>query len=177
MGKNKRVSKCLLLTIYYKIMKTILILSLSLFCHFVHAEEQVSAKAKELMALMKVTENVEKSFAQVGKFSDSMIDAQNLTAEEKEKAKELTKSSTDATFKEMLKMDWEGMFAEIYAEVFTDEELQGLIDFYKTPAGQKFIDKQQDLAGATMVRMQQEMSKVMPKIQEAIKKSIQEAKE
>lgn len=125
---------------------------------------------------MEITENVEKSFAQVVKFSDQMIDSQNLSDEEKKEAKKLTKSSTEKTFKEMLKMDWEGMFAEIYSEVFTDEELQGLIDFYKTPIGQKFLKKQQPLQIATMNRMQQEMAKVMPKIQESIQRSIEEAK-
>ena len=156
--------------------KILILLSLAIFSNIAFANEESTEKAKELITLMKIKENVEKSFAQISKFSDSMIDSQNLSDEEKKEAKELTASSTKTTFKEMLKMDWEGMFADIYAEVFTVEELQGLIDFYKTPVGQKFIDKQLDLQKATMGRMQIEMTKVMPKIQESIQKSIEEAK-
>lgn len=157
------------------LMKTIL-LSLALLSSAVFAEDNSSEKAKELMSVMKVRENVEKAFAQIPQFSDRIIDSQNLSDEEKKKAKELAASSTKATFKEMLQMDWEGMLSEIYAEVFTEEELQGLIDFYKTPVGQKFIEKQLALQKATMGRMQIEMAKMMPKIQEAAQKSIQEAK-
>lgn len=154
----------------------LLILSFAMFSNISFADENSKAKAKELMALMKIKENIEKSLAEISKFSDGMIDAQNLSDEEKKKAKELTKSSTEAVFKGMLKLDWEGMFAEIYSEVFTTEDLQGLIDFYKTPVGQKFIDKQLDLQKATMGRMQIEMGKVMPEVQKAIQKSIEDAK-
>ena len=155
---------------------TLLILSVSIFSYTAIADVNNSEKAKELMSIMKIKENVEKMFSEVSKFSDGMIDARNLSEEEKAKAKELTKSSTETIFKEMLKMDWEGMTAEIYAEVFTTDELQGLIDFYKTPIGQKFIDKQLELQKATLGRMQMEMAKVMPKLQQSILESIEEVK-
>lgn len=156
--------------------KILLTLSIALFSNIAFADDKSTEKATELMSLLKISENVEKSFAQISKLSDGMIDAQNLSDEEKVKAKKLAKSSTETTFKELLKMDWESMFADIYAEVFTADELQGLIEFYKTPVGQKFIDKQIDLQKATMGRMQVEMAKVMPKVQEAIQQSIQDAK-
>lgn len=155
--------------------KTLLILSIAVFSNVSFADENSSAKGKELMSLMKIKENVEKSFAQISTFSDGMIDAQNLSKEEKKKAKKLSKASTDRTFKEMLKIDWEGIFADVYTEVFTEEELQGLVDFYKTPVGQKFIAKQLDLQKATMGRMQVEMAKIMPQIQQSVQKSIEEA--
>ena len=61
--------------------------------------------------------------------------------------------------------------------MFTEEELQGLIDFYKSPVGNKFLEKQPELMAATMNRMQTEMAKIMPKIQEAAMTAVQEAKE
>ena len=60
--------------------------------------------------------------------------------------------------------------------MFTEDELQDLIDFYKSPLGQKMLKKQPELMKATMQKMQVEMSKVMPKIQADIKKAIEEVK-
>ena len=157
-------------------MKKILsIVSITVLSHFSLANDQGLATAKELMSVMKIKEGVEKSLDQVSEFTDSMIDAQNLTPEVKQKAKELSNASTEVTFKEMLAIDWETMFSEVYAEVFTEQELQGLIDFYQTPVGVKFLDKQLDLQKATMGRMQVEMAKIMPKIQQAMQQAMQQS--
>jgi len=39
------------------------------------------------------------------------------------------------------------MFEEVYAELFTQEEVDGLIAFYGTPVGQVFADKQPLISG------------------------------
>ena len=67
------------------------------------------------------------------------------------------------------------MFAEIYSDVFTEDEIQGIIDFYKSPIGQKMLEKQPELTGATMQKMQVEMAKIMPAIQKAAMEAITEA--
>jgi uncharacterized protein len=60
-------------------------------------------------------------------------------------------------------------YAKIYAEVFTPEEVKGLVAFYKSPAGQAFLDKQPLLMQKTMAMAQNRMMQVMPKVQEMIK--------
>jgi len=60
--------------------------------------------------------------------------------------------------------------------VFTEKELQAVIDFYKSPVGAKFIEKQPELMAQTMQKMQVEMAKIMPKIQADVQKAIQESK-
>jgi hypothetical protein len=51
-----------------------------------------------------------------------------------------------------------------------------VIDFYKSPVGAKFIEKQPELMAQTMQKMQVEMAKIMPKIQADVQKAIQESK-
>ncbi|MGB0414815.1 MAG: DUF2059 domain-containing protein [Coraliomargarita sp.] len=133
-------------------------------------------KAVELMKLMEIRKNMEASKGQLMQFSSSMIDSQGLSAEEARKAKAAAGKSTAAAFDAMSQIDWEGMFASVYAKVFTEEELQGLLDFYQSPVGQKFLDKQPELTAATMQKMQLEMAKVMPQIQQTTMQAITEAK-
>lgn len=139
------------------------------------AEETKEQKAEELMTIIEVTKAIDSSFAEMGKFTDQMVDAQQLSSEQKVKAKELAKASMEKTFKAMRSIDWEKMFAAIYAEVFTKKELEELIKFYKSPIGKKLLEKQPQLTSATMQKMQVEMSKLMPQIQKDIQKAIQKA--
>lgn len=140
------------------------------------AENSKIEKAKELMKTMEITKNIDASFNQIVKFSEKMIDSQELSEEQATKAKEIAKKSMEITFSRMKKIDWVTIFSEVYASVFTEEELQELIDFFYSPLGQKMLKKQPELMQATMKRMQVEMSKIMPEIQNDIKDAIEEVK-
>ena len=60
------------------------------------------------------------------------------------------------------------VIAELYASTFTEEELQGVIDFYKSPAGKSFVAKQPELMKKSMELNQAKMSAIMPQIQQLI---------
>ncbi|MDA3799774.1 MAG: DUF2059 domain-containing protein [Kiritimatiellae bacterium] len=132
-------------------------------------------KAKELMKILNISKSIDSSFAEVSKFSSQMIKAQDLSPEEKVKAKQYMEKSMTATFSEMKTIDWDKMFADVYASVFTAEEIDGLIKFYKSPLGQKLLAKEPELTKATMQKMQVEMAKIMPKLQANMAKAISEA--
>lgn len=161
-------------------MKTTLILltfMVSISLYAVDNQEERLEKAKELVSAMQMTKAMDSSFEQIVQFSDQMVDAQNLSAEEAAKAKELSKKSMEITFAKVKNIDWVTMFSEIYAEVFSQKELQELINFYLSPIGQKMIEKQPQLMQATMRKMQVEMGKIMPEIQRDIQKAIEDAKQ
>jgi len=133
---------------------------------------QRTAKAEELMGLLNIDKNMQGAFAQVEKMQEQMIDTKDLPPEAKEKQAKIRKSILDAT-KSIF--SWETLkpaFIQIYAETFTEEELQGMIDFFKTPMGQKWIEKQPQLQAATMQKMQGIMLEAQPKLQEIIKKEM-----
>lgn len=71
-----------------------------------------------------------------------------------------------ATMKELL--DWkklEPMYVRIYQKTFTQAEVDGMIAFYKTPAGQAVISKMPRAMQNTIDEMQQSMAPVMEKMQ------------
>ncbi len=69
-------------------------------------------------------------------------------------------------------MKWDNMkpeYAKIYAEVFTPEEIKAVTGFYKSPAGQAFLDKQPALIQKTMEMTQKKIANLMPRMKEMMR--------
>lgn len=65
-------------------------------------------------------------------------------------------------------LDWpklEPLYVRIYQKTFNQQEIDGMIAFYKTPSGQAVISKMPSAMQNTMDEMQQMMGPVMQKIQ------------
>ena len=65
-------------------------------------------------------------------------------------------------------LDWkklEPMYVRIYQKTFTQQELDGMLAFYKTPAGAAVIAKMPAIMQNTMDEMQGMMGPVMEKVQ------------
>ncbi|MDD3605464.1 MAG: DUF2059 domain-containing protein, partial [Kiritimatiellae bacterium] len=89
----------------------------------------------------------------------------SMAGDRKEQALAMQQKMMDLIAGEMswdkIKTDYIG----IYAETFTADELKGIIDFYKTPVGRKFIEKQPEIMEKSMRVTQKQMMTLMPKIQ------------
>jgi uncharacterized protein len=55
--------------------------------------------------------------------------------------------------------------AQLYAEVFDEQELQGLLDFYRSPLGEKMMAKMPELMERSMTLAQAQMGDVMAQIE------------
>lgn len=126
------------------------------------------AMAEELMSLMNMQETIEKSFAMI----KQMIPAQMEKMKQATGQTNMPASVSGQTDKMMdmmaQELSWDKMkedYTTLYADTFTEEELKGIIAFYKSPAGQAFIKKQPELMKRSMEMSQKLMLQVMPKIQ------------
>src|SRR6266571_1739444 len=68
------------------------------------------------------------------------------------------------------------MFTEIYQESFSQEEIDGLIAFYASPAGRAYIDKMPLVMQKTMTVMQSRMPAMIERIRAAREKALADAK-
>lgn len=59
----------------------------------------------------------------------------------------------------------EPMYLRLYKESFTEEEVAGMLSFYKTPAGQAVINKMPLLMHKTMLEIQKTTSDLTPQMQ------------
>jgi hypothetical protein len=94
---------------------------------------------------------------------------------------EKRQSQMAADLKELL--DWnklEPMYTRIYQKSFTQQEVDGIIGFYKTTAGQAVINKMPVVLQNTLSEMQQMMDPMIQRMrqdQQAIVAEIQAEKE
>ena len=83
-----------------------------------------------------------------------------------EKDIEARRAEMTAMMKELL--DWkklEPIYLRVYQKTFSQQEVDGMIAFYKTPAGQAVIGKMPAVMQNTVEEMQQMMGPVMQKMQ------------
>ena len=71
-------------------------------------------------------------------------------------------------------LGWDALepeYAKIYAAAYTEEELDGLLAFYRSPAGQAMVAKTPALMSQANTIVQAHMSTVMPQLQQILKES------
>ena len=76
-------------------------------------------------------------------------------------------------------MSWDKlrpMTVQIYKEVFTQEEVDGMIAYYKTPAGAATVDKMPIVMQKSLQMMQARMVPMMQKMQAAMRQAVQDSK-
>ena len=133
------------------------------------------AAAEKLLVLLEMEENLDNTMKQaMGMTANMMKKRTDLSPEQQKALQQALEVSTKATLEEFKWAKIKDMFIDIYAEVLTIEELEGLIKFYESPIGQQYIKKQPQLTTASMIRMQKLMEEVMPKIEASVKKAMEE---
>jgi uncharacterized protein len=89
--------------------------------------------------------------------------------------------ATAATFVQVMReeMTWDKLrplYVQIYQESFTQEEIDGLIAFYESPAGVAFVEKMPVVMQKSMSLMQSRMAPMMEKMKAAMKDAIAKPK-
>lgn len=65
--------------------------------------------------------------------------------------------------------------ADIYADLFTENELRGLVDFYQSEVGKSFSLKQPEMMKRSMEVSMKRMQKIMPQIMQKVQQEKLEA--
>jgi len=127
------------------------------------------ALAEELVKVLKIEENTEKSFENAKKAIPAQMDQlarraglTTLPASVSGKAEEIIDLMQSA-------LSWSKIKDEtitLYAELFTEGELKAAIAFHKTPEGQAYAAKQQELTKRAQEVSQKRTAKIMARVQE-----------
>ncbi|MEC8887477.1 MAG: DUF2059 domain-containing protein [Pseudomonadota bacterium] len=139
------------------------------------AATATEASVKELL---QVTES-EQMLDQVSAQMDSIM-SQSIQQVQKQQGEPLTDAQVEVVHKYLKKIadvmakgmtwsDLEPAMVKIYQDNFTQEDINGLIAFYKTPLGQKTIEKMPVVMQQSMAVGQNAMLKIMPELTEEMK--------
>lgn len=70
----------------------------------------------------------------------------------------------------------ESMFIEVYKQVFTQAEIEGMLAFYRTEAGQAVIAKMPLVMQYSMQILQKQMATIMPQVQQLQRETVEKLK-
>ena len=144
-------------------------LALSSFAHADDASKRT--KVEELIRLTKVNDLLNQMTDQMAtrmrasaaqqSASHSFTPAQEkLINEYIDQVQSITRSA----------VSWEKIkptLIQVYTETYTDQELDGIITFYRSPAGQAMIAKSPQLMNKTVQLVQSQMGEVQPQLVQA----------
>lgn len=159
-------------------MKKLLLCSVLACSGSVFATAPTDASLKELL---QITDSKTMMDQSIGQFDQYM----KMGMQEAFKGKEVTpemQKKIDATsiklaavFKEEFSWEsFEPIFIDIYRKSFSQSDVDGMLQFYKTEAGQSVIKKMPLVMQNTMEITQQRMTEIMPKIMKITEDSLQE---
>lgn len=150
------------------------------FSAAVHAAPPSDAAIESLLATMKVERLVKNLPATMEPAMRQMmanfLKGKTVTAEQRRALDNMTEKMLVLLREET---DWKvmrPMYVQLYKEVFTQEEVDGMIAFYKTPAGAATIEKMPLVMQRSMVMMQERMAPMMQKMEAAMRQAIAESK-
>jgi hypothetical protein len=128
------------------------------------------ADAQALLNKMRFDEMLERTLAQQKKAMAAMFDQMaaqnNHPGVNKDDLVAFQQKMTDELTSAMNTTEMKNDMAQIYSDVFTKDEIDGLSSFYGTPAGEALIEKQPEVQQKMQALMMPRMMAVMPKIQQ-----------
>jgi uncharacterized protein len=149
----------------------LLLVAISYLPSFAHADD--ASKMAKIHEFFKVAKLDQLSTQTMQRVSDQMKSGMmqqmlgvNLTAEQRQKANDLN----DKVMKIVSgALDWNALepeYAKLYADAYTEQQIDDLLAFYKSPTGQVMVEKTPILMQQANAISQQRMAAALPQIQQ-----------
>jgi len=151
--------------------KSLLFVVFFLFSGPCWSEPASKESIEKMFTLIDMDKMLDSMYAQMDTIFGQMADEFDV-----DENKKPTMDKFFAQYTELLReeISWQKMkqpIIDVYAEVFTEEEVSELIKFYETPVGQKMLQKMPELMQASMSITKDLMIDFIPKL-EALKQEI-----
>ncbi len=153
-----------------KLLASVLLGALLLWVPARADEASKNTKIDEMMKLLNFDQMMKQMSEQMKTLAATQLNKVEMSDQERKAAQDIQVRIAEVFQDRMVQM--KPMIVKIYAETFTEEEIDGILSFYKSPAGQAMVQKMPQLMQRSMAVGQQMMGDVMPEIQ----KMIEEAK-
>ena len=126
------------------------------------------AKVEELMATMHIDSMMDQmtamAKAQVNQATQALPGSDALTPAQKQISADYQQKSMDLVMGTVSYKALEPEIVKLYVDTFTDEEIDGISTFYKSPTGQAMLKKSPQLMSAMMQFMQGKIADLQPKL-------------
>ena len=138
------------------------------FCASAVAAPASTESIEQLLVVTKAQGLLDSSYANVDRMMRQGIaqgtGGRPLTADEQQRIDAVSVKVTALMRDEMSWAKIKPEYVRLYAQTFDQQEVDGLLAFYATPAGQAMVDKMPVLMQNAMAMMQTQMATLMPKM-------------
>jgi hypothetical protein len=133
---------------------------------------------KKLLKVTKSEQLIDQSSQYVHQIMASSIEqatqGQELNAKQKKAIENFNQDIANIVKQDFTWAKLEPEMIQLYVEEFTQEEINGMLEFYKTPVGQSTINKLPIVMQKSLKIGQQQMGELTPKIMQAAQKLAKE---
>jgi len=137
-------------------------------CYAQDKDAAKRAKVEELMTTMHVDSMMDQmtamAKAQVEQSTQGMPAAETMTPTQKKILADYQEKSLDLVMGTVSYKAVKPEMVKLYVDTFTDEEIEGITAFYKSPTGQALLKKTPELMSAMMQFMQGRIADLQPKL-------------
>jgi hypothetical protein len=135
-------------------------------CALLAQTESHIEAAQELLSVTNARESAEQAFDQVYPLFDSMSQDYPISDEHRKSLAEDTEETMEFIKRELNWSVLEPRLVKVYVDIYSEDELRGLIEFYRSPLGQKFIEKTPEIMEANAQMTLELFRELMPKLRE-----------
>lgn len=143
----------------------LLVVCMGLLSFSVFASDQEQDQIDRLFEAMDADSMVDEMYNQMDVMFETMQQQMNISTDEMPIYNKHNKKMAEVLRQEL---SWAKMAPDmknLYVQNFTTAEIQALLDFYESPAGQAFVKKMPVVMQESMVIGQQMLMQAMPQIQ------------
>jgi len=122
--------------------------------------------ATELFEAMHSEEYMQQTFDRVFSQLPQLLTQMGVPEDRQEQSEQVMEEVATAIKEVMTLERMREELVVVYADAFTEQELRELADFYRSPIGKKYVEKQPELAQAAMKITGEMMRELIPRIKE-----------
>lgn len=160
------------------IYKILLFVILTCFSGYANADTTSHRKAaEEVLLLMKIDKIMAPAIKQIQQAQIRELQKLDLPDEAIETSKKYLQQTVDILVNAFQWEKWKEDLIDSYVGVYTEPELDELIEFYKSPLGQKMVEKTPRLTMETVQLSQKLMKRVSPDLKAITDAMLKELRE
>ena len=160
--------------------KVIALFASLIFASLAHCAPPSQESIDRLLVDAKVEQLLDTMLANVDQVMrrsmETSLQGQQLSLEQRQAVDGAAAKFVQVMREEMTWDKLRPLYVQIYQESFTQEEIDGLIAFYESPAGVAFVEKMPVVMQKSMSIMQSRMAPMLERMKAAMKEAIPETK-
>jgi len=143
---------------------------LLLACGLVHAAPPSQAQIDQLLEVTRARESIVGMLPQIQASQQQMIQqmlaGRELSAQQQRELDTMVSASMKAVAALLSWDELQPLYRDLYAQSFDAEEVQAMIDFYASPAGQSMVQKMPQLMHNAMQAVQTRLLPLLKELQD-----------